>query len=327
MSFTENLQYLRKWNKITQEELADELGVSRQAVSKWETGEAYPETDKLIILCDKFGVTLDELVRGDISAREREEKPAENANKWHIYPDEYGFKRQMDRFSAAMATGVFLILLGVAVCVAICGYSETVRLTDGNLASVIAGLSAVPLLILIAAAVFLFVFFGISQERFKKTHPEIRNVFTKKECDDFSRRFTVGMALLVSGVLVDVVFLIVMIMLAEAGVINGGGDVTSYIVAAFLFILSFIVGGLVYFGIQHEKFNVSEYNKNNVKEASARSKLKDAICSSIMLLATATFLILGFTLGLWKYVWIVFPVGGILCGIVGAIMGAKDDHD
>ncbi|MGN0807015.1 MAG: helix-turn-helix domain-containing protein [Candidatus Coproplasma sp.] len=67
MSFADNLQYLRKKNKITQEELAEELNLSRQSISKWETGEAYPETDKLILLCDKFGVTLDELLRGDVT--------------------------------------------------------------------------------------------------------------------------------------------------------------------------------------------------------------------------------------------------------------------
>lgn len=70
MPFADNLQYLRKKNKITQEELAEELNLSRQSISKWETGEAYPETDKLIILCDKFGVTLDELLRGDVTKEE-----------------------------------------------------------------------------------------------------------------------------------------------------------------------------------------------------------------------------------------------------------------
>lgn len=69
MSFAENLQYLRKRNRITQEELADFLQVSRQSVSKWETGEAYPETEKLIALCDKFGVTLDALLRGDLTVQ------------------------------------------------------------------------------------------------------------------------------------------------------------------------------------------------------------------------------------------------------------------
>ena len=70
MFLEENLQYLRKQNKMTQEELAEYLQVSRQSVSKWETGEAYPETEKLIAICEKFDVSLDRLVRGDVTINE-----------------------------------------------------------------------------------------------------------------------------------------------------------------------------------------------------------------------------------------------------------------
>lgn len=73
MSFCDNLQYLRKRDKITQEELAEKLQVSRQSVSKWETGEAYPETEKIIALCDIFDVTMDCLMRGDVAASAKTE--------------------------------------------------------------------------------------------------------------------------------------------------------------------------------------------------------------------------------------------------------------
>ena len=66
MSFKENLQYLRGSRNMTQEQLAMLLGVSRQAISKWESEKAYPEMDKLLMLCDMFGVTLDDLVMGDV---------------------------------------------------------------------------------------------------------------------------------------------------------------------------------------------------------------------------------------------------------------------
>lgn len=62
MSFRENLQYLRGTRNMTQEQLAMLLGVSRQAISKWESEKAYPEMDKLLMICDLFGVTLDDLV-------------------------------------------------------------------------------------------------------------------------------------------------------------------------------------------------------------------------------------------------------------------------
>ena len=65
MSFGENLQAIRKKNHLTQEGLAGMLGVSRQAVSKWELGEGYPEVDKLMILSKKLNVSLDSLLGGE----------------------------------------------------------------------------------------------------------------------------------------------------------------------------------------------------------------------------------------------------------------------
>ena len=62
MSFGENLQMLRRKNRLSQEGLAEMLGVSRQAVSKWELGEGYPEVEKLLILSKKLNVSLDSLL-------------------------------------------------------------------------------------------------------------------------------------------------------------------------------------------------------------------------------------------------------------------------
>ena len=63
MKFHEKLQKLRKERVMSQEMLADMLGVSRQAISKWESGQTYPETDKMIALSNIFGVTLDSLIK------------------------------------------------------------------------------------------------------------------------------------------------------------------------------------------------------------------------------------------------------------------------
>ena len=63
MNFSEKLQKLRKEKKMSQEELAELLNVSRQSVSKWESGQSYPEINKLIILSDLFKVTLDDLIK------------------------------------------------------------------------------------------------------------------------------------------------------------------------------------------------------------------------------------------------------------------------
>lgn len=63
MKFHEKLQELRKGRGLSQEALAEILDVSRQAVSKWESGQTYPETDKLIALAKRFDVTLDSLLQ------------------------------------------------------------------------------------------------------------------------------------------------------------------------------------------------------------------------------------------------------------------------
>lgn len=62
MTLGEKIQYYRKQKKLSQEELAARVGVSRQAVSKWELGDATPEVDKLVALAKAFGVTTDELL-------------------------------------------------------------------------------------------------------------------------------------------------------------------------------------------------------------------------------------------------------------------------
>ena len=62
MKFGDNLRNLRKSKKMSQEKLAEKVGVSRQSVSKWETGDAYPEMNNIMILCKIFGCNINDLV-------------------------------------------------------------------------------------------------------------------------------------------------------------------------------------------------------------------------------------------------------------------------
>lgn len=62
MSFADNLIELRKLHDFSQEELAEMVGVSRQTLSKYETGESLPDIEKCKLLADAFGVTLDDLI-------------------------------------------------------------------------------------------------------------------------------------------------------------------------------------------------------------------------------------------------------------------------
>lgn len=73
MNFNEKLIDLRKSRGLSQEELGAELHVSRQTVSKWESAQSYPDFQRLVLLSDYFGLTLDTLVR-DVDVQEVREK-------------------------------------------------------------------------------------------------------------------------------------------------------------------------------------------------------------------------------------------------------------
>jgi len=71
MNVSEKIAELRRREGLSQEQLADRLGVTRQSVSKWESGSATPELSKLIALSDLFGITVDTLVRDDVPLPEQ----------------------------------------------------------------------------------------------------------------------------------------------------------------------------------------------------------------------------------------------------------------
>lgn len=64
MNIAERIQYLRKQKGYSQEELADRMGVSRQAVSKWESGQSMPDLEKIIVMSNLFEVTTDYILKG-----------------------------------------------------------------------------------------------------------------------------------------------------------------------------------------------------------------------------------------------------------------------
>ena len=77
MTLADRIQQLRKQKGISQEELADRVGVSRQAVSKWESEQSVPDMDKIILLSDYFEVTTDYLLKGIEPVPPAEEKQAD----------------------------------------------------------------------------------------------------------------------------------------------------------------------------------------------------------------------------------------------------------
>lgn len=326
MSFAENLQYLRKREKITQEELAEELDVSRQSVSKWETGEAFPETEKLIVLCDRFAVNMDDLVRGDIAHASHIEEKTESENtetEWKVYEDDIGFSKHMDGFSLRISAGVFMILIGVALLLTFFAVAET---ADKYYVNLLGALGLVSFFLSVGGAVFLFIISGINHSEFVKAHGEAKNYFTKEQCAAFNKKFAIGIAVSVGVIIVAVTGLAVSYSVLDYFAfpsLEVKNFADTMIVGAFMFVLAFPVGALCYLGIQHSKYDAAEYNRTNIKqyEKSKKEKLIGGIQSAIMLLATAVFLLLGFVWNLWHPGWVVFPVAALLGAVVRALTG------
>ena len=82
MNLSENLKKIRKENNLSQEQLAEKLSVSRQSVSKWESGQAYPEMDKVLQLCKLFNVSVDDLLNQDVSELNNNKTAKTNINKF-----------------------------------------------------------------------------------------------------------------------------------------------------------------------------------------------------------------------------------------------------
>ena len=85
MSFGDRLQAVRRESGETQEEFAEHLKVSRQAVSKWESSKGYPEIEKILYICNRYGVTMDALFADELPAGAPGELPAE-AEIFHDRP-------------------------------------------------------------------------------------------------------------------------------------------------------------------------------------------------------------------------------------------------
>jgi len=110
MSLHETIYTLRTQRGLSQLELAEALDVSRQSISKWETGAAVPELDKLVKLSDVFGVTLDELVRGTTQSGEPKEEQGQQPQAAVII-ERRGMEAHRIIALAVLCVGLFLSVL------------------------------------------------------------------------------------------------------------------------------------------------------------------------------------------------------------------------
>lgn len=298
MGFGENLQNLRKIKSMSQEQLAEKLEVSRQAVSKWESGNGYPETEKLITICEIFDCSMDNLVKGKITADTTGEKRK--------------YENLQNKFSKGMALAVGIILLGTTILLYFAGLSEMAGIPELEDQYGIVGVTILLLCVLVAVPIFIIL--GIEQENFKKKNPKLSNLYSEEEIESFNKNFPKAIAVAVALILLGTILLI---FLYGMKLVNEESTIPVVVLMSFVTIA---VPIFIYFGIQKDKYDVEKYNKSNSEESKKSEAKKGKICGVIMLIATAIFLATGFIFNIWQINWVVFPIGGILCGIVSTIL-------
>lgn len=294
MSLSENLQNLRKMKNMSQEELAEKLNVSRQAVSKWESGNGYPETEKIISICEIFNCSMDQLVKGKISEDIKSEK-----NNYDLI---------MTKTARGISIAIAIILLGTSIMLTILGLAPNEQSEDQY------GLiGCISVLIGVIFAVPLFIVNGTKLNEFKKKNSKIANVYSEDERDKGQSKYTKFIAFGISTILIGVVVMMLLIGL------NIFKEDSCLPVAVLMYFVTIGASTIVYSGQMKEKFDIEKYNKENTEEYKKNEEKIGKICGIIMLVTTIIFLVWGFTLNMWYINWMVYPIGGILCGIIGII--------
>lgn len=293
--FGDNLQFLRKRENITQEQLAEKLEVSRQTISKWEAGGTYAEMDKLLQICDLFLCDMDTLLRKDASALAVE--------------DDKEHREHMRKFRRGITGGVVILIFSCAVYELLAGFG--IKEVYGN--TLFWVVAIIGILILITQ--------GMQDEIYKKNHPVIRDFYTEEEKKLFEKKFPVRIT---SGVGIILIGMFLFGMNGEYLPL-GEGMTEDFYYGIFMACVAAAVGILVYSGLEKDEYDVEKYNKSNASDAESRKKNNriSVWCGCIMLVATMLFLVAGLVFNLWEICWIVFVIGGLLCGIVTIILNRE----
>lgn len=298
MNFTENLRSLREKNNMTQEQLAERMEVSRQTVSKWESGASMPEMEKLVQLTEMFGCTMDGLLKGNMHL--------ENQKESELY-DEYGnwiAKR------GALATCICILSFAAQQ---IGEYVSPSFLGESGLLFMLGAL----------LGALLWVRIGMLSSHFHEKHPYVEPFYTEEEKEQFHRKY---MSWMISGIGILIASLIVTASLYAVWD-DSDGHMDALGGGLFLVMVTIGVGIIVYIALMASKYNVERYNEDNAWASSEEGKENrrriGKVCCVIMLMAVICSILL------WQWdaphltAGIPFAIGGILCGAVSVVLNKR----
>lgn len=309
MILADKIIRLRKKNGWSQEELAEKMNVSRQAVSKWEGAQTIPDLEKILKLGELFGVTTDYLLKDEIENEDYTDGVSDPGTRKITLAEanEYLELRASASKSIAIATmlcivSVFpLLLLGVASEIPSLGWSEE--------AACGIGLIALFPIIAIAVAIFIRVGFAGAPYEFIEKEPfdtEYGVVGLVKDAQKKYRSTYVKYNYI--GTCICVLSPVPLLAAAFTG-----NDFLTVIMLTVTMLLAgvgamfFIISGVRWASMQ-KLLKEGEYAPAEKK----KSKLKETVSTIYWLTATAVFLGWSFLTNDWHQSWIVWPIAGVL---------------
>ena len=277
--FSQNLQKIRSEKNLSQEQLADKIGVSRQTISAWESGKASPELDKITAISKLFSISIDELV-GEIKTE------ASNFDKKE-------YEKNYSKIALLRASGIFILFSGIAF--------GAFFFEKG----VIAG---VGLMISLAISVPLFILAKNTDElennKLIKSKKSLENVFANSEIEFAAKNKILGSILLVSLLFIAIAIHQIIVYLT-----NFGENLAN---AIFMLLLGIAVASATYANSVFAK--IQNFEDNKAENIKTNEKI-GFFAAILMLSLTAIFLIYSFISKDWSSAEILFPIGGIAIGI------------
>lgn len=319
MILADKIINLRKKNGMSQEDLAEKIGVSRQAVSKWEGAQSIPDLDKIILMSSLFGVSTDFLLKDEMEedVEEYHETVENNPKKVTMaMANEYiGIYNKTSKY---IALGVLLCILSPVPLINLGVIAEQ----WGKNETLMGMLGLVFLIILVTIAIALFCIAGhkskeyefISNTIFETEYGVIGLVNEKKKKfqDSYFRNTLIGIILCVLSVIPLFIGLA-----SEKDVYAILGLTICFVIVSIGVFLIVLVGCKM--GAISRLLQEGDYSKKN-KEVPP--KLVEAISTCYWCLATVIYLVWSFLTNDWHITWIVWVVAAVLYGGVFPILQA-----
>ncbi len=287
MEFYQKLKKLRAQKGWSQEEFAEKLQVSRQAISKWENGQGFPETDKLVKMSRLFQVSLDYLLKNE------EQPSGEHGTSEEGY---YASQEVVEAYLLNKKQGAHKIAAGVAILIASILLPMTFQET----------FSYVLFMMVIAVGVAILVWQGLSVQAYKELETQPL-VFDDSFIQDFRQKSLVNRKryglLIVTGIVIIIVSFGIPFLTAD----NVHAD-SDFLLALMPLIWAFAVYLFIIAGSAMEGERLVANNEEYVKENEKSSK-HSWIHALIWPLATVVFLATGLMWDAWHPGWLVFLVG------------------